>query len=558
MLHKDRKCQKTENSFRLTLTLHENDGPCDLFCTQKTFESLFASHGEERVFARGEIIVPGCTIERELILIIDGVAEAHVLNLKMDTKKRQENTQAHALGFVIPDTNYRSYESPRHPVHSILGKGDLIGAVNFFDMCSTAYLVRTPLTVRVLRGSAVIGLHTSHDADISILDPKLSRSNIDSIDLALRLHSEGDSKQNCNTLQHAATHCNSTVGLDYEEISTQRSNISGVSWISSENLFASLPKRYSTKKRKPAQMSSFKFVLDTNDLEIAGVSTTERMEADFYHGVAIALAQQLERASMEYIRITRLVAMTDTDAVFLQHDIREQLLNDCVTAFQLPVTETLVLSCQCRLLTCFYGGSSTSTQDPRMRLIVLSNFIIFDPAVYGNRVERKAMVLRQEQAYTWAPTLSKQRNTTSFKAVLDTREQVDYTLTFSSESICAEARRRINEFCSRADETRARLSRRPFHDPFVLDCIQRVAAEHRLREGEALEEVTTSDSLFLVKGGCVTLRCGKMVYAQVREGGCFGEINFVKGLVSGHSYTAFASSAATVVLELQRAPFRQM
>ena len=558
MLHKDRKCKKADNSFRLTLTLHENDGPCDLFRTQKTFESVFASHGEERLFARGEIIVPGCTIERELILIMDGVAEAHVLNLKMDTKKRQENTQAHALGFVIPDTNFRSYESPRHPVHSILGKGDLIGAVNFFDMCSTAYFVRTPLTVRVLRGAAVIGLQASHDAVIPKLDQKLSSGNIDTIDLALGLYSEGDSKQNCNTLQHDSTRCNSTVGLDSEEISKQRSKASGVSWISSENIFASLPKRYSTKKQKPAKMSSFKFVLDTNDLEIAGVSTTERMEADFYHGVAIALALQLERASMEYIRITRLVAMTDTDAVFLQHDIREQLLNDCVTAFQLPVTETLVLSCQCRVLTCFYGGSSTSTQDPRMRLIVLSNFIIFDPAVYGNRVERKAMVLRQEQAYSWAPTLSKQRNTTSFKAVLDTGEQVDYTLTFSSESICAEARRRINEFCSRADETRTRLSRRPFHDPFVLDCIQRVAAEHRLREGEALEEVTTTDSLFLVKGGCVTLRCGKMVYAQVREGGCFGETNFVKGLVSGHSYTAFASSAATVVLELQRAPFRQM
>ena len=97
---------------------------------------------------------------------------------------------------------------------------------------------------------------------------------------------------------------------------------------------------------------------------------------------------QLDRTRTECIRISRLKALSDTDSLMLVYDEREQLRLACIKKFVLPVTEKFVTAFKCFLTI------EGTHKHQRMRVIVLSNFLVLDMAIFGPSIHGSSTMLQ--------------------------------------------------------------------------------------------------------------------------------------------------------------------
>ena len=103
----------------------------------------------------------------------------------------------------------------------------------------------------------------------------------------------------------------------------------------------------------------------------------------FFHGMrARSLNPQVEA-----IRISSLRALNDSESLLASEDNWEMLREACVEVAKIPVHEKL-----CRVFRCRVSTSGASS--PRIRILVLQNYLVLDPAYYGPIVSKKATLIR--------------------------------------------------------------------------------------------------------------------------------------------------------------------
>mmetsp|Transcript_55748 Transcript_55748/g.116628 ORF Transcript_55748/g.116628 Transcript_55748/m.116628 type:complete len:760 (-) Transcript_55748:1370-3649(-) len=151
-----------------------------------------------------------------------------------------------------------------------------------------------------------------------------------------------------------------------------------------------LTRQHTAGLREPRVCSSLRVHMrraSAGDFDIGGADASEL--ADLYRGLAVNIATHLSRVQAEVIRVGSLRAFSDRQTVMVEMDEGERLRVDCVKRFSLPMNERLLLKAKCH-----YNSTSGSivrgNSVVKMRLILLANYIVFDPAFYGPKLSATA------------------------------------------------------------------------------------------------------------------------------------------------------------------------
>jgi hypothetical protein len=97
-------------------------------------------------------------------------------------------------------------------------------------------------------------------------------------------------------------------------------------------------------------------------------------------------AQSLN-SQVEAIRISSLRALNDRESLLASEDNWEMLRAACTKVAKIPVHEKLRRVFRCRV-------STSGASSPRIRVLVLQNYLVMDPAYYGPTVSKKATLIR--------------------------------------------------------------------------------------------------------------------------------------------------------------------
>jgi len=282
-----------------------------------------------------------------------------------------------------------------------------------------------------------------------------------------------------------------------------------------------------------------------DDVELPGISMDEL--AVFYRGVCITLGTQLSRVRMEAIRIGSLKQFNDRQTVLAEQDETERLRVACISTFGLPMNEKMTVRLKC-------SWKVGMSKPRRVRLMVFLNYLILDPEFFGPEIGVRSELIALRQLHSVAP--ARQANVIIVTLLgervhgLDIAANTfDYELTFNDPSKTRFVYNLLSSMCRKAEETRERERIRPFETPLMSSLLENCSSVFRLKKGERLEEASSKSSLFLVRTGEIRLvtRNGQ-VFRLVREGSCFGEINFALNSTAGH-YDAFANTSS-IVLEI--------
>jgi hypothetical protein len=297
--------------------------------------------------------------------------------------------------------------------------------------------------------------------------------------------------------------------------------------------------------------------------------------AKMWHGVAINLANTLERARTESIRISRLKALTDQASLMLLYDESEKLRLDCIKKFSLPSNEQMNLHAKCflssdeEIIRRKYPSiaSRKGMGGKRLRVIVLSDHIVFDPEIFGPSISSRSFTFRLDQLYQvynhYSPEEEAEGNKADFASTfrmkvlvdveqggnvsfpLGAHEIAELTLAFRNAEKGLDVRRALEGLCDRAATLRIKQSERPLNHMRIEDLLKRLGFRHKLKQGQEFPDARVNDSLFIVEKGSISLSCDKEVYKLIRKGACFGETNFVKGQLSAQ-FHAHAGTEAPI------------
>jgi hypothetical protein len=286
--------------------------------------------------------------------------------------------------------------------------------------------------------------------------------------------------------------------------------------------------------------------------------------AEMWQGVAINLSKTLERARTESIRISRLKALTDQTSLMLFHCESEQLRLSCIKTFSLPSNEQMNFHAKCFLSSDEEAirrkHPSITVGGNRLRVIVLSYHVVFDPGIYGPSISPRSFTFRLDQLYqVYDPASPEEGNkadsASTFRmkvlldeapgsnssSTLDSREIVELTLAFKSAENGLDVRLALEGLCDRAAALRIKQRERALNNPVFADLIKRFGIRHTLKQGQEFRDARVSNSLFIVEKGSISLSCDKEVYKLVRQGASFGETNFAKD----HPAAQFEAHAGT-------------
>ena len=297
--------------------------------------------------------------------------------------------------------------------------------------------------------------------------------------------------------------------------------------------------------------------------------------AKMWQGVAMNLANTLERVRTESIRISRLKALTDQASLMLLCDESEKLRLDCIKKFSLPSNEQMNLHAKCfvssdeDIIRRKYPSitSRKGVGGKRLRVIVLSDHIVFDPDIFGPSISSRSFTFRLDQLYQVYDPFSpeeeaegnKADSTSSFrmKVLVDVEqggniscppgahEIAELTLAFKNAEKGLDVRRALEGLCDRAAALRIKQRERPLNNRRFEDLLKRLGFRHKLKQGQYFRDASVNNSLFIVEKGSISLSCDKEVYRLIRKGACFGETNVVKGQMSAH-FQAHAGTEAPI------------
>ena len=100
----------------------------------------------------------------------------------------------------------------------------------------------------------------------------------------------------------------------------------------------------------------------------------------------MVLGRRLSRIQIETIRIGDLESFNDRQSILADQDHIENLRNSAISQFLLPMNEKLLKSAKCHL-------KSRELKNQKMRIIILTNDILFDPEFYGPEVSPKSCLV---------------------------------------------------------------------------------------------------------------------------------------------------------------------
>lgn len=98
------------------------------------------------------------------------------------------------------------------------------------------------------------------------------------------------------------------------------------------------------------------------------------------------LGRLLSRIQIETIRIGNLESFNDRQSILADQDHVEKLRNSAISQFLLPMNEKLLMSAKCHL-------KRHNVNNQKMRIIILTNDILFDPEFYGPEVSPKSCLI---------------------------------------------------------------------------------------------------------------------------------------------------------------------
>lgn len=287
---------------------------------------------------------------------------------------------------------------------------------------------------------------------------------------------------------------------------------------------------------------------------------------DFYRGLSVMLGRQLSRIQMETIRIGNLKNLNDEQSILADQDRVEMLRTSVINTFGLPMNEKLLTSAKCHFKRLpirshsqspWEGGSKLPMHEfrnRRMRLIILSNSLVIDPAFYGPEVSAKSSIFQVRQLHSVSPHELRSSIHKQPSHAIDLRVWIDhnatvvtYVITFNDSDTYRECYETISHECKRAEILRAQERIRPFESTCMADLLEKCAIVHRLKKDERLVEASVNVSLFLIcSGECRLLSGDGRVFTVLREGSCIGEVNFALECSAGH-YDCIANVNSTLL-----------
>lgn len=107
---------------------------------------------------------------------------------------------------------------------------------------------------------------------------------------------------------------------------------------------------------------------------------------DLRRGLSVILGRLLSRIQIETIRIGDLESFNDRQSILADQDHVEKLRNSAISQFLLPMNEKLLMSAKCHL-------KRHNVNNQKMRIIILTNDILFDPEFYGPEVSPKSCLI---------------------------------------------------------------------------------------------------------------------------------------------------------------------
>lgn len=258
--------------------------------------------------------------------------------------------------------------------------------------------------------------------------------------------------------------------------------------------------------------------------------------ADFYRGMSIILGTRLSRIRLESIRVGSLKAFNDRQTVLADSDESEKLRHGCISMFGLPMNEKLLSRAKC---SCIFPDKATPV---RLRVLLMVHYIILDPAFFGPDIALQSQKWSLRQLHSVSPG-GDEANTTLHITLLGERVHgldiaanvVEYSFTFNDTDKTRQIYHQISSMCKKAEQIRERERQRPFETAVMSSLLETCSVVHRIKKGEVLKEASSKSSLFLVCSGEIRLQVkAGDVFRIVREGACFGEINFSLNCTAGH------------------------
>ena len=595
------KNQHIPAEFELRLMLNQ-DATHEQLAPEAMFRKLFLEHGRLVTYKKHDVVLHERNGADVLLLIISGSVQGVVYDIS------DKGHNYHPLGCTIPFSERcrHSDSAARFPAIVMLGEGHVLGASQFLSGFGNMEFVARSDTVQVLElgkyrraQDAVLGEDTPAmgipSARTSMDQPSNQRSDSGLSDQSPRKPVPLLQGRDTTTSNSTSKSMDSSRGKDTSAVMMRNNSLElrrsmqlglrkkGSSPMRAISLNQSSRKQSASidlSRRMGRSASSEKLELDDDShhgsgsghrdrgfdkqphVTIADILIDDMPEGRqlclFYRGLALKLAQRLSVAHSESMRLSMLKSFNDRQSVLQMDDELEKLKVHAISVFDLPVNEKLLFTSKATYR-CKDGAETESSTGRRntkkIRLIVMSNYLILDPEIFGPTISTHAEVLLCHQLHSVAYKSDSQQNTLvlmvqgelvhGLELVANIRE---YEFTFHAIESVQQMSIWLREMCKKAHEMRERNRKRPFDAPHMLYLLEKCSKVHTLKKGGVLKEGSKTTSLFIVRTGCIKLKHEGFVYRCIRAGGCFGSTEFIEGTVSGKF--ACVASEKTVILEL--------
>ena len=445
------------------------------------FQKLCSRIGQLRKVKKGEVVVSADLVGDSLFYIQGGLLEGVV---------EQRSEKFHQLGNCLPSDAGAAPsgdEPPCHrmPIMCLLGKGSVVGASQFLAHKNCmAFRVRSSEAQVLVLSKPV--LHRCENTPIKVSSPLSGSKKRGFISRSISMMTGSGADNGSLDVKHILDSISAGAEAEIEN------RIPGV-----------------------------------DDAEL-GI---------FYHGLAQALVPQLDRTQVEAIRISSLRAMNDTESLLSEKDLDENLRVSCVHVCKIPIHEKIVHVFRCNMTI------SSKKKMPLARVLILNNYVVFDPEYYGPRVSKACIVMPISRMQDVGGLHRKTQNSFDIRlfdgsmptpsdastAALEAGlSESGYTLAFSSDVRMLKAYRILQDVCRRGSDKRHRLTNRVHRAHIIASFSKRCGQWHTLRKNEELVVIKTSPALFVVCAGALVLKHKGMIYRIVECGSSFGVENLVQ------------------------------
>lgn len=232
---------------------------------------------------------------------------------------------------------------------------------------------------------------------------------------------------------------------------------------------------------------------DDDDVAHISVEGLDDSNLDvFYRGLSVMLARNLSRIHMETIRIGALEAFNDRQSVLADQDEIELLRTSAIRTFNLPMNEKLLTSAKCHFrrlpnknISPKRLSAARDFKDRKMRLIILSANILFDPEFYGPQVGPKSHIIPLRQLHSVSPREHQGQKQYADNLTIDLKvwpihsnnaaeaELFTYVVTFQDHTTCRNCYELLSQTCKRAETVRVNDQNRPFESPCMAALLER-------------------------------------------------------------------------------------